>query len=50
MVYMVVDKEVIVEYKISEIEIILDSGYYVWVVIYKKQVEGWKLDCVVLIN
>ncbi len=35
MAYTVVDKEVIVEYKISETETILDSGYYAWVAIYK---------------
>ena len=50
MAYTVVDKEVIVEYKISETETILDSGYYAWVAIYKKQAEGWKLDCVASTN
>ncbi len=50
MAYTVVEKEVIVEYKISEIETILDSGYYAWVAIYKKQTESWKLDCVASTN
>lgn len=50
MAYTVVDKEVIVEYKLSETETILDSGYYAWVAIYKKQAEGWKLDCVASTN
>ncbi|MBX2877822.1 MAG: hypothetical protein KTR30_37225 [Saprospiraceae bacterium] len=50
MAYTVVDKEVIVEYKVSETETILDSAYYAWVAIYKKQAEGWKLDCVASTN
>lgn len=50
MAYTVVDKEVIVEYKISETETVLDSGYYAWVAIYKKQAEGWELDCVASTN
>lgn len=48
--YTVVDKEVIVEYRINEAETILDSSYYAWVAIYKKQAEGWKLDCVASTN
>ena len=50
MAYTVVDKEVIVEYKVSETETVLDSGYYAWVAIYKKQAEGWELDCVASTN
>lgn len=50
MAYTVVDKEVIVEYKLSETETVLDSAYYAWVAIYRKQAEGWKLDCVASTN